>query len=175
MSKLKNFDENSVNKVDWSKVDAIEKIKSILYLINPLFDWRKDDAWDMSQEEKIARGMFASMTITVGKRDKDEDGYDIFYTYLTTKLINPAAKVSESSFVVNDTVTRTLVCGIDFDYIKEISISDDNDSSCGWGDAEPLWNRYLIEFTETRTNLDYQIDLQLYTEKGFEKYKHQYI
>ncbi|ADU22954.1 hypothetical protein [Ruminococcus albus] len=105
-----------------NNVNSIEEVKEIFKLADPAFDFRKDDSWDLTDMDRLKRGVGAELVIDIGK----SDGEDSFISWLTSRVINPIVKVRETHLTIKTRMETILLLDWDSVIVKQIkTISDD--------------------------------------------------
>ena len=64
---------NNLKTINTTNCNLIEEAKEIFRLADPAFDFRKDDRWDITNKERLKRGVGCEVTIDIGRSD-GEDG-----------------------------------------------------------------------------------------------------
>ena len=101
---------------------SFEEVKEIFKLVDPAFDFRKYDSWDLTDTDRLKRGVGAELVIDIGK----SDGEDSFISWLTSRVINPIVKVRETHLTIKTRFETILLLDWDSVIVKQIkTISDD--------------------------------------------------
>ena len=99
-----------------NNVNSIEEVKEIFKLADPAFDFRKDDSWDLTDTDRLKRGVGAELVIDIGK----SDGEDCFISWLTSRVINPIVKVRKTHLTVKTRNETVLLLDWDSVCLKQI-------------------------------------------------------
>ena len=112
---------NKLKTIDTTNCNLIEEAKEIFSLADPAFDFRKDDRWDITNKERLERGVGCEVIIDIGR----SDGEDGFISWLTSHVINPIIKVKDTHILIK-TRTETVV-GLNWESlvsVKAITVSN---------------------------------------------------
>ena len=121
MNKLKTIKKVD-NNIDAANVDMIGEVKKIFKLADPAFDFRKDDDWKMTGEERIKRGVGAELVIDIGKSYEDH-----FETWLSSHATNPIIKVRDTHIAIKNRIETLLLIDWKCTKVKALKTVTDND------------------------------------------------
>lgn len=114
---------NILKTINTTNCNLIEEAKEIFRLADPAFDFRKDDRWDITNKERLERGVGCEVIVDIGR----SDGEDGFISWLTSHVINPIIKVKDTHILIK-TRTETIV-GLSWKNLVSINtVSEDNQS-----------------------------------------------
>ena len=109
--------------------------------------------------------LYMEYLITIGKFKKYH-GSKVIEPCVSMELTNPRFRfLSEDCFSISD--LHTGIYNIQRDKVANCkAVIKPDDSINGWGDSEPQYAVYLIDFTNNVNHMDYHIEVKVYTEYG---------
>ena len=98
-----------------NNVNSIEEVKEIFKLADPAFDFRKYDSWDLTDSDRLKRGVGVELSIDIGIAESD-----CFTSWLHSHVINPIVKVRDTHILIKTRTDTILSLDLDNVIIKQI-------------------------------------------------------